>query len=91
MTLANPGNHPQGGQERVRLLAHHCGPLTLLLLLTDAPPPALALAAAAAARQLSERGPPLAAQLASELPAKYIWHVPGLRYHYADGQAGTER
>ena len=81
----------QGGRERARLLAHHCGPLTVLLLLRDAPPPALAAAAAAAARQLSERGPPLAARLAAEVPAKHAWHVPGLRYYLSDGLAGAER
>ncbi len=81
----------QGGQERCRLLVHRSGPLVFLLILTDAAPAALAAAAAAVLAQVSDRAPALAVRLAAELPSKYIWHVPGLRYHYADAQGGVER
>jgi hypothetical protein len=75
----------------VRLLVFRCGALAFFLLLSDAPPTQLRPAAAAALRQLSERAGALAARLAAELPPKQIWHVPGLRYIYTDGTAGTER
>ncbi|KIZ00575.1 hypothetical protein MNEG_7388 [Monoraphidium neglectum] len=96
----------QDGQEPSRLLVWHTGPLVFLILLHEpgaaagagagassggVPAQATAVAAAAAARQLRERAPRLAELLRAELPAKHVWHVPGLRYHFADGQAGTER
>ena len=81
----------QGGQERCRLLCWRSGALAFLVLLNDLPAAVLPAAAAVVARLLAGRAPPVAERLAVELPQKLVWHVPGLRYHYADGLAGVER